>query len=64
VGSQIYCLHYKPPENWNIKNGISQAIIELRCGLVYSHLFEYMLFYPVFFLYWALQLPLNGFRNR
>ncbi len=63
VGSGVYCLHYKPPENWNLKNGVAQAIIELRCGLVYSHLFEYMFFYPVFFLYWSLQLPLNGFRN-
>jgi glycosyltransferase involved in cell wall biosynthesis len=63
VGSQIYCLHYKPPENRNLKNGIAQAITELQCGLVYSHLFEYIVFYPVFFLYWCLQLPLNGFRN-
>jgi len=49
VGSHVYCLHYKAPDNWNLKNGISQAIVELKCGLVYSHLFEYMIFYPVFF---------------
>ena len=64
VGSNIYCLHYKPPDNWNVQNGIAQAILELRCGLVYSHLFRYMAFYPIFFLYWCLQLPLNGFRGR
>ena len=63
VGSNIYCLHYKPPTNWNLKNGFAQAIVEFKCGLVYSHLFEYMVFYPVFLLYWVLQLPLNGFRN-
>ena len=63
VGSTIYCLHDKAPDNWSFKNGLSQAILELRCCLVYSHLYEYLLFYPVFFLYWALQLPLNGFRN-
>jgi len=63
VGSHVYCLHYKAPDNWNLKNGISQAIVELKCGLVYSHLFEYMIFYPVFFFYWSLQLPLSGFRN-
>lgn len=63
VGSDIYCLHYKPPTNWNLKNGFAQAIVEFKCGLVYSHLFEYMVFYPVFLLYWVLQLPLNGFRN-
>ena len=63
VGSSIYCLHCKPPDTWSVKNGISQAMLELRCGLVYSHLFRYMAFYPVFFLYWCLQVPLNGFRN-
>ncbi len=63
VGSSVYCLHDKAPDNWSVKNGLSQAILELRCCLVYSHLYEYVLFYPVFFVYWALQLPLNGFRN-
>lgn len=62
VGSNIYCLHYKPPNNWNLQNGFAQAIVEFKCGLVYSHLFEYMIFYPVFFLYWFLQLPLSGLR--
>ena len=63
VGSDVYCLHYKPPGNWSLQNGIAQAIVEFKCGLVYSHLFEYMIFYPVFMLYWCLQLPLNGFRG-
>lgn len=63
VGSDVYCLHYKPPENWQLQNGIAQAIGEFKCGLVYSHLFEYMIFYPVFMLYWSLQLPLSGFRG-
>jgi glycosyltransferase involved in cell wall biosynthesis len=63
VGSNVYCLHDKAPDNWSIQNGLSQAILELRCCLVYSHLYEYLLFYPIFFMYWALQLPLNGFRN-
>ena len=26
-------------------------------------LFKYAFFYPIFFLYWSLQLPLNGYRN-
>ena len=63
VGSNIYCLHYKPPTNWNIKNGFSQAIVEFKCGLVYSHVYEYIVFYPVFVLYWCLQVPLNGFKR-
>jgi glycosyltransferase involved in cell wall biosynthesis len=63
VGSDVYCLHYKPPENWNIKNGIAQAISELKCGLLYSHLYKYVAFYPVFFFYWGLQMPLSGLRR-
>jgi glycosyltransferase involved in cell wall biosynthesis len=61
VGSEAYCLHYKPPTNWNIRNGFSQAIVEFKCGLVYSHLYKYMIFYPIFLFYWCLQVPLNGF---
>jgi glycosyltransferase involved in cell wall biosynthesis len=63
IGNDIYCLHYKPPTNWNIRNGFSQAIVEFKCGLVYSHVYEYIVFYPVFFLYWCLQMPLNGFKR-
>jgi glycosyltransferase involved in cell wall biosynthesis len=63
VGNEIYCLHYKPPSNWSLKNGFEQAKGEVKNCLVYSHLYRYMFFYPVFFLYWCLQLPLNGFRN-
>lgn len=63
VGSNIYCLHYKAPANWNVKNGFSQAIVEFKCGLVYSHVYEYIIFYPVFVLYWCLQVPLNGFKR-
>lgn len=62
VGSEIYCLHYKPPSNWSLKNGLQQATGEVQNCLVYSHLYRYMLYYPVFFLYWCLQIPLNGFK--
>jgi glycosyltransferase involved in cell wall biosynthesis len=63
IGDDIYCLHFKPPGNWNLENGISQAIVEFRCGLVYSHLYEYMLYYPFFLFYWYLQLSLQGVRR-
>jgi glycosyltransferase involved in cell wall biosynthesis len=63
VGKDIYCLHYKPPNNWNLKSGFEQAVGEFKCGLVYSHLYKYSFFFPFFFLYWCVQLPLNGFRN-
>ena len=63
VGDDIYCLHFKPPDNWNLENGISQAVLELKCGLVYSHNYEYVAFYPFFFFYWVLQLSLQGLRG-
>jgi len=60
VGDEVYCLHYKPPRNWNLQNGVSQAIIEFRCGLIYSHMYEYMFLYPVFMFHWFIQLSLQG----
>jgi glycosyltransferase involved in cell wall biosynthesis len=63
VGRNIYCLHYKSPSNWNLQNGLAQAKDEVRNCLVYSRLYRYVFYYPVFLLYWSLQLPLNGFRN-
>jgi glycosyltransferase involved in cell wall biosynthesis len=61
VGSSVYCLHYKPPTNWSPQNAIDQAVVELKCGLIYSHMFAYAFFYPVFMFYWLLQIPLSGF---
>jgi glycosyltransferase involved in cell wall biosynthesis len=61
VGSNIYCLHYKPPTNWSPQNAIEQAIVEFKCGMLHSHLYAYVLFYPVFMFYWFLQVPLSGF---
>jgi glycosyltransferase involved in cell wall biosynthesis len=63
VASEAYCLHYKPPTSWNVKTGFSQAIVEFKCGLVYSHLYAYTLFYPAFLMYWMFQVPLNWLRN-
>jgi glycosyltransferase involved in cell wall biosynthesis len=60
IGDDVYCLHYKPPTNWKLQNGVSQAIVEFRCGLVYSHMFEYMFLYPVFMFHWFIQLSLQG----
>jgi hypothetical protein len=63
IGNGIYCLHFKSPRDWNLKNGISQAIFEVRCGLVYSHLYGYAVYYPFFLFYWYLQLSLQGVRR-
>jgi glycosyltransferase involved in cell wall biosynthesis len=63
VGDGVYCLHFKPPGNWNLENAISQAILEFRCGIVYSHTYEYAIYYPFFMFYWLLQFPLQGLRS-
>ena len=63
IGDDIYCLHFKPPGNWNLENGVSQAILEVKCGLVYSHIYEYVFYYPVFMFHWFLQLSLQGVRR-
>jgi glycosyltransferase involved in cell wall biosynthesis len=63
IGDDMYCLHFKPPENWNLENGVSQAILEVKCGLVYSHIYEYIFYYPVFMFHWFLQLSLQGVRR-
>jgi glycosyltransferase involved in cell wall biosynthesis len=60
VGENVYCLHFKPPMNWSLQNGVSQAIVEFKCGLVYSHMYEYMFFYPVFMFHWFIQLSIQG----
>jgi glycosyltransferase involved in cell wall biosynthesis len=60
IGDDIYCLHFKSPANWSLQNGVSQAIVEFRCGVVYSHLYEYMFYYPIFMFHWFLQLSIQG----
>jgi glycosyltransferase involved in cell wall biosynthesis len=60
IGDDVHCLHFKPPTNWNLANGVSQAILEFRCGIVYSHIYEYAVYYPFFMFYWFLQLSLQS----
>ncbi len=63
VGDGIYCLHYKPPTNWSPQNMIDGAVLELRCGLIYSKNFSYVVYYPFFTFYWMLQIALQGARG-
>ena len=63
IGEDVYCLHFKPPGNWSLQNGVFQATIEFRCGLVYSHMYEYMFLYPVFMFHWFIQLFLQGVKG-
>jgi glycosyltransferase involved in cell wall biosynthesis len=59
IGDDVYCLHFKSPANWSLQNGVSQAIVEFRCGLVYSHMYKYMVYYPLFMFHWFIQLSLQ-----
>jgi glycosyltransferase involved in cell wall biosynthesis len=63
VGNEIYCLHYKPPENWSLGNAVSGAILEFRCGLIYSRNFTYMAYYPFFMSYWFLQIAVQNAKS-
>lgn len=63
IGDDVYCLHFKSPANWSLQNGISQAIVEFRCGLVYSRLYEYVFYYPFFLFHWFLQLSLRAVKG-
>ena len=63
VGKDICCLHYKPPANWNFKNAANGAMLELKCGLVYSKNFRYVIFYPFFMFYWFLQIGLQNMKQ-
>ncbi len=63
VGDDIYCLHFKAPGNWSLQNGVSQAMVEFKCGLVYSHMYEYFFYYPFFMLYWFFQFSIQGIRG-
>jgi cellulose synthase/poly-beta-1,6-N-acetylglucosamine synthase-like glycosyltransferase len=56
AGDDIYCLHLRPQKDWNLKESVSLAVLELKCGLVYSHIFKYAFYYPFFIFYWFLQL--------
>ncbi|MDH5482961.1 MAG: glycosyltransferase family 2 protein [Candidatus Bathyarchaeota archaeon] len=56
IGDEIYCLHYRPSEDWNWKESLSLAALEIKCGLIYSHTFRYVFYYPFFAFYWLLQV--------
>jgi glycosyltransferase involved in cell wall biosynthesis len=60
VGEDIFCLHFKPPANWELNNAVSGAILELKCGLIYSRNFSYVIYYPFFMFYWFLQIALQN----
>jgi len=56
VGDDIYCLHFRPQKDWNLRESVSLAILEIKCGLIYSHIIKYAFYYPFFIFYWFLQI--------
>ena len=38
IGRDVYCLHYKPPENWHLQNGIAKPSWNLDVVL-FTHIF-------------------------
>jgi len=63
VGDDIYCLHFRPSGNGNLRKSISLAAQEIKCGLIYSHIVKYAFYYPFFVFYWFLQLFYKNFGN-
>jgi len=61
VGDDIYCLHFRPSEDWNLRESLSLAATEIKCGLIYSHILRYAFYYPFFAFYWFLQFLSNNF---
>jgi glycosyltransferase involved in cell wall biosynthesis len=62
AGGDVYCLHRRPSEDWSMKESLSLAALEIRCGLIYSHVFRYAFYYPFFVFYWLLQVKGKNFR--
>lgn len=56
AGDELYCLHYRPSEDWDWRESLSLAVLEIKCGLAYSRIFKYTLYYPFFVFYWFLQV--------
>jgi glycosyltransferase involved in cell wall biosynthesis len=63
IGDDVYCWHFKPPENWNIEHGISEAVLEFKCGLVYNHKYEYVAYYPFFLFQWFMHLSTQSLKK-
>ena len=38
IGRDVYCLHYKPPENWHLQNGIAKPSWNLD-AVLFAHIF-------------------------
>ncbi|MEM2440303.1 MAG: hypothetical protein QW493_03705 [Candidatus Bathyarchaeia archaeon] len=55
IGEDLYCIHYRSNNHYTLRGSISEAATEIKCGLVYSHLYKYTLYYPLLTFSWMLQ---------
>lgn len=55
IGDHIFCLHYKPLEDWNLKENVALGVLEIRSGLAYSPVLRYLSYYPFFAFCWFVQ---------
>lgn len=51
----LYCMHYRSPEDWCLKESIHLASLEIRYGLVHFYGFRFILYYPFYVFYWFIQ---------
>jgi len=63
VGDDIYCFHYRPNWYYTLRESISAATIEVKCGLIYSHLYRYVLYYPLLTFNWMIQALYKNFKS-
>lgn len=56
AADDLYCLHFRPQSDWSLRESFSLAALEIKCGLIYSHILTYAFYYPFFIIYWFLQL--------
>jgi len=64
VGDDLYCLHYRSNQHYTFKAGMSAAVTEIKCGLVYSHLYKYTFYYPLLTFNWMIQALHKNFEGR
>jgi len=55
IGDDLYCMHYRPPTDWCLKESVLLASHEVKYGLVHFHTFKYVLYYPFYSFYWFVQ---------
>ena len=61
TGDDLYCLHYRPPSDWDLKESINLASLEIRYGLVHFHGFRFVLYYPFYVFFWFMQSMKKNF---